>query len=137
MELFPNYHLISLGPVYEQKGMYDEAIEGYLQAEARWGLPASSATKLRQAHATSGWQGYWRKRLDLLKAEAKQESIPPLFLAQIYSRLGDTDKAFEFLERAYDLRDMLLMFIKVDPVWTGLHSDPRFTALLQRLRLNS
>jgi hypothetical protein len=54
----------------------------------------------------------------------------------MYARVGDKDKAFEFLQQAYDRRDMLLMFVKVDPVWTSLHSDPRFTALLQRLRLN-
>ena len=136
LELFPNYHLISLGPIYEQKGMQDDAIDSYLQMEERGGLPGASVTKLRQAYATSGWQGYWCKRLDLLNADARQESAPPLFLAEIYGRLGNKDKAFEFLQRAYEVRQMTLMFIKVDPVWTSLRSDPRFTALLQRLHLN-
>ena len=135
LELFPNYHLISLGPVYEQKGMYDEAIEGYLQTEKRSGLPEASVTSLRNAYAKSGWQGYWSQRLALIKTE--KQSVSPVFVASLYARLGDKDKAIEYLQRAYDLRDMLLMFIKVDPVWTSLHSDPRFTALLQRLRLNS
>lgn len=134
LELFPNYHLISLGPVYEQKGMYDEAIEGYLQAEKRWGLPEAPVTTLRKAYAKSGWQGYWKQRLALIKT-AKQ-SVSPVIVAMMYARVGDKDKAFEFLQRAYDLHDMSLMFIKVDPVWTSLHSDPRFADLLQRLRLN-
>ena len=135
LELFPNYHLINLGPIYEQKGMYDEAIEGYLQAEQRWGLPEASATTLRKAYAKSGWQGYWRQRLILIKTE--KQSVPPVLVASMYARVGDKDKAFEFLQRAFDLRDMSLMFIKVDPIWTSLHSDPRFAALLQRLRLAS
>lgn len=134
LELFPNYHLISLGPVYEQKGMYDEAIEGYLQAEKRWGLPEAPVTTLRKAYAKSGWQGYWSQRLALIKTE--KQSVSPVIVAMMYARVGDKDKAFEFLQRAYDLHDMSLMFIKVDPVWTSLHSDPRFADLLQRLRLN-
>ena len=114
--------------------MYDEAIEGYLQAEKRWGLPEAPVTTLRKAYAKSGWQGYWSQRLALIKTE--KQSVSPVIVAMMYARVGDKDKAFEFLQRAYDLHDMSLMFIKVDPVWTSLHSDPRFADLLQRLRLN-
>ena len=136
LELFPNYELIFLGPIYEQKGMYDQAIEGFLRTEKGWGLSDASVTTLRKAYKTSGQTGYWRKRLELGEVEAKQKPVSPVFMAQLYTRVGDKHRAFESLQRAYDLHDMSLIFIKVDPVWKSLHSDARFTDLLDRLHLN-
>ena len=136
LELFPNYHLIFLGPIYERKGMYDEAIEGYVQSAQRWGLAEADAMTLRQEYSKSGWAGYWKKRLELAQAEAKQKRVAPLYLAGLYSRVGDKDKAFELLQQAYNERDPLLIFIKEEPAWESLHSDPRFTSLLQRMGLS-
>ena len=137
LDLFPNYHLIFLGPIYERKGMYDEAIEGYLQSAQRWGLTQADEITLRKAYADSGWVGYWHKRLELAKAEAKQKTVAPLYLAMLHTRVGDKDTAFEWLERAYHERDVSLIFVRVDPVWDSLHSDPRFTNLMQRIGLKS
>ncbi len=137
LELFPNYHFIFLGPIYEQKCMHDQSIAGYLESEERWGLSPTAVATLRQAYATSGWAGYWRKRLELAEEEAKERPVGPVSLAQLYARVGDKDKAFEWLQRAYDLHDMSLTLIKVDPVWQNIRFDARFNDLLQRLRLRS
>jgi tetratricopeptide (TPR) repeat protein len=135
LELHPGYHLIFLGPIYEAKGMYDLAIDGYLQTEQQQGLRSKDLAALRQAYATTGWRGYWQKRLELLQAEAKQRAFPSLLFAELYARVGDKDKAFEGLERSYQEHDMLLILIKVDPVWDDLRSDPRFGNLLHRMGL--
>lgn len=136
LELHPDYHLIFLGPIYEGKGMYDAAIDGYLQTEEQWGLHSENVAALREAYATTGWRGYWQKRLELLQVTAKQMSVSPLQFAQIYARVGDKDKAFEWLERAYHEHDALLILIKVDPVWDALRLDPRFENLLRRMGLS-
>lgn len=120
-----------------KKGMHDQSIASYLVSEERWGLPVKAVTTLRQAYATSGWAGYWRKRLELAEEEAKQRPVAPVYLAQLYARVGDKDKAFEWLQRAYDLHDMSLIFIRVDPLWQDVRLDPRFIDLLQRMRLPS
>jgi hypothetical protein len=55
----------------------------------------------------------------------------------IYSGLGEKDAAFEWLQKAYVDRSMLLTFINVSPVFDNLRSDPRFADLLQRLNLRT
>ena len=137
LELFPNYRMIFLGPIYEMKGMHDQSIEGYLQTEKNWGQTAANIATLRRAYAEAGWRGYWQKRLELLMIEAKEKPVPPLHFATIYARLGDKDKAFEWLEKTYHEHDMALPLLIMDPVWEAFHSDPRFTNLLQRMRLTS
>jgi TolB-like protein/DNA-binding winged helix-turn-helix (wHTH) protein len=134
-ELFPDYVLINLGPSYEQKGMHEQAINEYLDAEARWGMPAEETTALRKTYASSGWRGYWDKRLELAKAEGKRKPVQAVFIAGLYSRLGDTNQALDWLERAYEERDMSLILLNVDPSWKPLRSEPRFRDLLRRMRL--
>ncbi len=55
----------------------------------------------------------------------------------IYAFRNQTDKAFEWLDRAYAQRDPSLMSTKIDPLLKSLHSDPRFAALLKKLNLPS
>ena len=49
--------------------------------------------------------------------------------------LGQSDKAFEWLEKAYEEQDFWMAIIKVDPVLDRLRSDPRFKVLLKRMNL--
>jgi TolB-like protein/DNA-binding winged helix-turn-helix (wHTH) protein len=63
--------------------------------------------------------------------------ITPYQAAEVYAWRGETDAAFEWLERAYQLRDASFMYIKFDPLLRSLHADPRYWALLLRLNLPS
>jgi len=53
----------------------------------------------------------------------------------MYARLGEKDRAFEFLEKAYRDRSAELINLKVEPVFDFLHSDPRYADLLRRIGL--
>ena len=53
----------------------------------------------------------------------------------LYVGLGDKDRAFEALNRSCDLKLPLISFVKVDPMFDPLRSDPRYTALLRRMNL--
>jgi hypothetical protein len=53
----------------------------------------------------------------------------------VYASLGDKNKAFEWLERAYAARDSQLEFLGVQPFYDPLRSDPRFRDLLRRIHL--
>jgi tetratricopeptide (TPR) repeat protein len=134
-ELFPTYGEIKLGPSYEAKGMYEQAVKEYLDAESKCGKPAEEMTALSQAYAESGWQGYWRKRLELMEVQAKQTHVPPTDLAELYARVGENARALDWLERAYEKRDMSLVLLSVEPRWKSIRSEPRFRELLHRLRL--
>jgi len=56
-------------------------------------------------------------------------------IAEVYAFRNQSDKAFEWLDRAYTQHDGGLIFTKVDPLLENLHNDPRLTALLKKLNL--
>jgi TolB-like protein/DNA-binding winged helix-turn-helix (wHTH) protein len=56
-------------------------------------------------------------------------------IAQVYAFRNQSDKAFEWLDRAYAQRDGGLILTKVDPLLKNLHGDPRFAAFLKKLNL--
>lgn len=58
-----------------------------------------------------------------------------LDLAESYTRLGDRDKAFEWLDRAFEAHDPWLLFVPVQPFFDPLHGDPRLIDLAKRIGL--
>jgi hypothetical protein len=67
----------------------------------------------------------------------KEHRAQPQDLAIIYAGIGDRDHAFEWLEKAYEERSGLLLYLKTDPFFDPLRSDPRFADLLLRVGLPS
>ena len=76
------------------------------------------------------------KTLDELLKLSETRYVPPYHLALAYNGLGETDKTFEWLEKAYAERDPKMAFLKVDPKWNNLRSDPRFIDLMRRMNFN-
>jgi adenylate cyclase len=66
---------------------------------------------------------------------AKTQYIPACRIAGIYVALGDKDKAFEELNKAFEVRDWELYRLNADPYWNSLRDDPRFREMLKRLNL--
>ena len=56
-------------------------------------------------------------------------------IAEVHAWRGDTDEAFEWLERAAAQHDPGLADIKFDPLLAGLRKDKRFAALVRRMGL--
>lgn len=56
-------------------------------------------------------------------------------VASIYAALGDKDRAFAKLEKAFAERDYNLHRLKVDPLFDPLRDDPRFKDLVRRIGL--
>jgi len=71
----------------------------------------------------------------LAELVAKHRNDSAYQIAEVYAFRSESDKSFEWLERAYKQRDAGLPDIKVDPVFSSLRRDPRFTELLKKLRL--
>jgi TolB-like protein len=59
----------------------------------------------------------------------------PSEIARVYAFRGEKDHAFEWLDRAYDLRDEDLFLIKNDPLFRNLLDDPRYKAFLRKMNL--
>ncbi len=85
------------------------------------------------AQHTLGNAGESQRALDELIAKYAHDSA--FQIAEVYAWRGEADKAFEWLERAYVQHDGGLAFIKPDPLFRGLHTDPRYAAMLKKLGL--
>jgi eukaryotic-like serine/threonine-protein kinase len=139
-ELDPSHAGIhdSLADVYARKGMYREAIsetEKYLKFSG----DQDGANTLVQIYQKSGFEAaiksLWEKQLDALKASAAEGYVSPMFFVFTYAHLNRKEEAFEWLEKAYEERSSWLVFLKTDPQFDNLRSDPRFTEMMKKVGL--
>ena len=124
-----------LGLAYEQKAMYEEAIAEFQKAIALSGGSAQAVVLLGHAYAVSGRQQEALQVLDELRELSKRRYVSSYRVAAIHLGLGETERAFAWLERAVEERDAWLVWLKVDPVLDALRPDPRFTDLVRRVGL--
>jgi len=87
------------------------------------------------AVAVAGKRAEAHNIIDELTRSSKSGYVSPFYFAGIYSTLGEQDRAFEWLEKAYQVRDDQLAWVKVEPVFDSVRSDPRYADLLRRIGL--
>ena len=122
-----------LGDAYLFKGQYEQAI-----AELQKGVDPQSGDRLDRlgyAYAVAGRKSEALETLAELQALAERKYMPPHSIAHIYAGLGEKERAFQWLEKAYAGRDDGLTQLKVDPLFDSLRSDPRFIDLVRRVGL--
>ena len=122
------------GKCYQQKGMFEEAIADFQKAREDFGNNPYGLGDLGNAYAVSGEKTRAIEVLKNLLELSKQGYSLNYDIAFVYCGLGDKDKAFEYLEKAYNVKEEMADF-KVDPAWESLRSDPRYQPLLERLHL--
>ena len=138
LALDPNFLLAygELGLAYTQQAKYEQAIaELHKALDLRKGHPRMLGL-LGRAYVAAGKKGEVQKVLEELHGLAKQGRYgSPLALARICAALGQKDQAFEWLRKACDDREAIIIYLKVDPTIENLRSDPRFTQLLKDMGL--
>ena len=87
------------------------------------------------AHAIMGNRERALEILGAFLREYRRDSFPALAIAEIHIGLGNKDQAFDWLHRAIDQKDWTV-FLKSDPLFDSLRSDPRFSELLRRAHLS-
>ena len=129
----PNYAraYTSLGEIYTEVGKFDEALEALQKAKNP--SDALTETITAQLYAASGRRAEALKMVANLESKAIKKEFPPFLLAEVYAGLNDPDKAFYWLERAFQERSNWLVFTKVARRLKPLRSDPRFGDLLKRI----
>jgi tetratricopeptide (TPR) repeat protein len=139
LELDPNFVVAheALGNIYLHKKMYAEAVESFLKAKATNCVPAETIATFKQAYEAGGIKGYWQKELQETQERVKQGRSLPRRLAHIYAELGDKDQAFMWLEKAFEERNSLMIFLKTYPTFDSLRDDPRYQNLMRRVGLVS
>jgi hypothetical protein len=73
--------------------------------------------------------------LEQESVQSKRELSGAFEMAEIFAQLGEKDQAFARLERAYEERSVMMMYLKSAPNLDPLRSDPRFADLLRRVGL--
>lgn len=137
LELDQNYFFayVRRGQAYLQKGMYTEAIKDLNKARTLSGNWPGAVAELACAYALAGQKTKARALLNELNARAAREYIDPYLIALVHTCLGEKDAAFEWLGKAYEARSPWIAWLKVEPKFDVLRSDPRFDSLLRQLGL--
>lgn len=132
---FPPTHW-ALMQVYEAQGKFREAHEHGMKTLSQAYRDASRMAQIDQAYKKGGWTARAKKRIELLAEARKRNGFAPAYwTAEAYTNLGKKDLAITWLERAADERFYRVVYIKADPKFDSLRSEPRFQALLRRLGL--
>jgi tetratricopeptide (TPR) repeat protein len=123
-------------------GKYEQAIEEDERAKVLSGSSpeqaAAQAASMRNALKEGGEKAFWQLRLEttLQQFELGDKSVPASSVAAAYAQVGNADKAFEWLDKAYDERDgQDITLLKVDFSYKNLRGDPRLAAFQRRLGL--
>ncbi|MFN0158882.1 MAG: protein kinase domain-containing protein, partial [Bacteroidota bacterium] len=142
LEIDPTFLLVNvaLAGAYEQKKMYSNAIEklqqltaGLAFASIRHPIPIAA---LGHVYALSGRKDEALDMDELLENKTGEyEYVAPYWRGVLSIGLGKKDEALAWLEEGYKEHDGSMVVLKVDPVFDGIRSDPRFAALLRKMGL--
>lgn len=124
---------LSLGWSLGERRRFDEAIPEFQKAVVGWQNAVFPTAALGHGYAVARQESAAREVLDKLLARSKTEYVSAYEIAAVYAGLGDKDRAFAWLEKAYEERATLLVYFRMDPRIWSLRSDARFKDLLRRM----
>lgn len=127
----PAHHI--LGRAYLQKGKYENAIAAFKEAATLSPEVVGFRASLAYAYAMAGEEGRAKGILSALQELSQRKYVSPYEIAEVHVALGNPDRAFHWLEKAYTDRLPDMTYLKTYPRLDPLRSDPRFQDLLRRM----
>ncbi|MCH8134830.1 MAG: tetratricopeptide repeat protein [Proteobacteria bacterium] len=122
-----------LGWNYLQKSMFQEAIDEFEKGVQAFPGISQFRWLLGHAYAVAGRTAEARKILDELHGLDENQYVLPYGFAMIYTGLGENEIAIEWLEKAFDERNLWMPFVNVEPRFDSLRREPEFQDLLRRM----
>ena len=137
IEMDPNFFSARryYGLILEQKGKYEEAVEQLEKAREQSGGSPVVIAALGNAYALAGKRHEAEKIIEELLDTSKPRKGSAYDVAVVYAGLGEKERAFEWLDKAYVQRDDFLAYLKADPRFDPIRTDTRFDNLLHRIGL--
>ena len=120
---WPNY---LIGYLELKDGKIENALAHFRASDEAFRLTGSAMVEYTLGHASQSEQA-----LDALKTKYAAGSA--FQVAAVYAWRGEKDRAFEWLDRAYDQHDSGMIRLRYDPTLAGLRDDPRFAALVKKM----
>jgi serine/threonine-protein kinase len=124
-----------LALIHREQGRYEEAADEFDKAAEKGGNRAHTLGHLGNAYARAGRVREARECIRKLKVGLAEKGVGAYEVGIVYAGLGEEDPAFQWLERAYDVRDKGLIGLNVDPPLDPLRSDRRIQDLRHRMNL--
>jgi TolB-like protein/DNA-binding winged helix-turn-helix (wHTH) protein/Flp pilus assembly protein TadD len=121
-----------LAEIHERLGNSELVLEALKNAEAFSGGNSKMTSLRGYILAKSGRTKEAEEVLTTLNSIAQERYVPPYAMALVHAGLGERDLAFQWLERAYAVRDVHLTWLVRDAKWDPFRGDPRFVDLLSR-----
>ncbi len=120
-----------LAAAYAQKKMYPEAVAEWQKALTLSGLP-SQAAALGEVYRVSGFQGFLQNWVEMRQRDPSA-LMHPYDTARLFALLGKKNEAVHWLQKAFTERDGGIVWLKCEPVFDPLRSEPSFQALVQKI----
>ena len=124
-----------LGLVYMRTAQYTEASNQFAKAREDGKDHPATVAGLAAALALCGKKSKANELLNGLEAIAKRQYVDPYYFVMPQLALGNEERAFNWLEKAYEERSVYMSNLKADPALDSLRSGNRFTRLLRRVGL--
>ncbi len=116
----------------DMQGNHAEAFEWWMKFLALQKVDEETVQIFKTAYQTSGWQGILREQVKRFDSGNEAYFRGALY----YAQLGNKEKAFEYLEKSYQRRELWMHVLKVEPTLDSLRDDQRFDELVKRVDLN-
>ncbi len=114
---------------------FDAAIANCERAVELYGRAPLVTAGLGMLYGWAGRATDARRILMQLEDAGRTTYVSPIYHAMVHIGLGEADLAFEWLDRAVECRDPHILHLPAKPVYDSLRADPRFAALLRKMRL--
>ena len=122
------------GIILEKMGQMDEAIVYFQKSTDLSGGEGFALTYLAKSLVNAGKPEFARDLLNNMLDQAEKSYMPPLFIGFIYGALKEMDKAFEWLDKAFEDKDGMLVYVHVEPAFEVFKDDPRFEEYVKRIQ---
>jgi tetratricopeptide (TPR) repeat protein len=129
------YSYLDIGSAYLELGDPEAALQWLQRGQGLENSVRSYDATIVRALAPLGRREEADEILHRLEDESRQHYVRSEILAMGYAAVGDRDRAFAGLERAFQVRSAGLIYLHVDPGYKPLRADPRFGQLVERIGL--
>jgi len=123
-----------LGRSLQQVGRYEEALTEFTRAESAFQEWPVLLAARGFVDGTSGRTIEARAVLGEMESLSKRKFVTSYGVALVYAGVGENDTALTWLGKAFDERSHWLVWLRLDPRWDNLRLDPRFSALVSRMK---
>jgi tetratricopeptide (TPR) repeat protein len=123
-----------IGFAYQGKCMYEPAVAALQRAVELSPRSTLSLLGLAEAYALAGKRDEARKIVDQVDKLSSEQYVTPYFRARVDAALGEQDNALDWLEASCREQMSHSAFLKVDPHFDSLRSEPRFQELVRRMK---